>query len=71
MSKRWYLDMAERAVWTFAQAAAAILIVQQSWNIDVLKVAVTAGGIAILKAILATRIGDGDSAATWPSGEGQ
>ena len=71
MSKRWYLDMAERVAWTAAQGFAAVLIVNQEWSVDVLKIAATAAGIALLKAILATRIGDGDSAATWPSGEGQ
>ena len=59
-------DMAERVIWTFVQAAAAVLIVEQDWTPDVLKIALTAGAIAVLKAIVATRIGDDDSAASLP-----
>ncbi len=68
MSLKWYRDMAERVAWTFVQGFAAVLIVEQEWDIDVLKIAATAGAIALLKAILATRIGDPESAATWPGG---
>lgn len=66
-SRKFYLDMAERVAWTFVQATVAVLIVNQDWSLDVLKIAATAGALAVLKAIGATRIGDSDSAATWPS----
>lgn len=60
-------DMAERVIWTFIQSAAAVMIVETSWTPDVLKVAATAGAIAVLKAIVASRIGNEDSAATLPA----
>ena len=66
-TKTFLLDMLERTLWTFAQASAAVLIVEQDWTPDVLKVAVTAGAIAVLKAIVASRIGNEDSAATLPA----
>ena len=66
-SQRWARDMAERCIWTFIQSAAAVMIVEQDWTPDVLKVAVTAGAIAVLKAIVASRIGNEDSAATLPA----
>ena len=60
-------DMAERVIWTFVQAASAVLLVEQDWTPDALKIAVTAGGIAVLKAIVASRIGNHESAATLPA----
>lgn len=66
---RFYFDLIERSVWTFLQAGAAIMIVEQDWNISALKVALVAGGIAVMKAIIATRVGgDENSAATLTEG---
>lgn len=60
------LDVAERTFWTFLQAAAAVLIVEQDWTIDIVKIAATAGVIAVLKGIVASQIGVKNSAATLP-----
>lgn len=66
---RFYFDLAERSVWTFLQAGTALLIVEQTWNLDVLRVAAVAGAIAVMKAIIATRVGgDENSAATLTEG---
>jgi hypothetical protein len=68
--RKFYFDLIERALWTFAQSAAAVLIVSQDWTPDILKIAAVAGGLAVLKAVGATRIGgDSSSAATLPAAE--
>jgi len=59
--------MAERVIWTFIQSAAAVMIVQNDFTPEILKIAATAGGIAVLKAIVAMQIGNKDSAATLPA----
>ena len=61
MSK--YLDLLERVVWTFAQAAGAVILVQQNFGPDVWKIAAVAGGIAVVKCIVAFQVGDKSSAA--------
>lgn len=65
--KNLTLDILERTFWTFVQAAAAVLIVEQDWTLDIVKIAVTAGLIAVLKGIVASRFGEEDSAATLPA----
>lgn len=59
--KAFYLDLAERTLWTFVQAAAAVLIVDQDFTPAALKIALTAGAIAVLKALIASRIGKPDA----------
>lgn len=61
------LDLLERALWTALQAVAgALLDLMMSGDIT-LRAAGYAAGIAVLKALVATRIGDPHSAATLPS----
>ena len=61
MSK--YLDLLERVVWTFVQAAGAVILVQQNFGPDVWKIAAVAGGIAVAKCLVAFQVGDKNSAA--------
>jgi hypothetical protein len=61
MSK--YKQLLERSVWTFVQAAAASIIVSQGFGADVWKVAAVAGGLAVVKCIVAFQVGDKNSAA--------
>lgn len=59
-----YKDIAERAIWTAAQAFLAIYTVG---GVDELKAAAAAGlaaGISVIKGFVATQIGDKESAAT-------
>lgn len=59
-----YKDVAERAIWTAAQAFLAIYAVG---GIDELKAAAAAGiaaGLSIVKGFVATKVGDKESAAT-------
>lgn len=62
-SKKFYLDLLERAVWTFAQGGAAVVIAQQAFNSLALKAALIAGGLAVVKAFVAGQFGKPDSAA--------
>lgn len=61
MSK--YLQLLERSVWTFIQAAGAVILVQQSFGAEVWKIAAVAGGLAVVKCVVAFQVGDKDSAA--------
>ena len=61
--KNKYLDLLERAVWTFVQAAGASIIVSQGFGADVWKVAAVAGGLAVVKCLVAFQVGDKNSAA--------
>lgn len=65
MNRKLILDIAERTVWSGLQAAAAVLIIE-GFTIEALSIAGTAAGIAVCKCVLATRIGDDDSAAALP-----
>lgn len=73
MTKRFWIDMLERSVWTFIQAFFAVWIAffdadtDQFFNGETLKAAVVAGVIAVAKALAASRIGNGNSASTAPS----
>jgi hypothetical protein len=66
--KRKYLDLLERTVWTFVEVAGAFLllhltdVVDIGWR-DVLYGALTAGGIAVVKCLIAFRAGNPQSAA--------
>lgn len=62
MNRGFVRDVAERAISTFAQAFAAVIVVEQTLNVAVLKVACVAGVLSVAKAIAARRVGDPDSA---------
>ncbi len=55
MTKAQLLDLAERAGWTFVQAAAAIIITSQGFGAEVWKAAAVAGGLAVAKAVVAIK----------------
>lgn len=65
-TKKWLVDMAERVVWTFLQAFFGTLLALGTTSVDwvILKSALIAAGLAVGKAILASRMGDKDSAST-------
>lgn len=66
--KIFSLDLLERTIWTFLQAAAAVWIVAGEFTGEALKVAAVAGVVAVVKAVILGRnVGDPDSAATLPS----
>lgn len=68
MTRRiFYIDLAERLFWTFAQGFAAFWIVTGDIDADTLKAGLVAGALSVAKALLATQIGDPASAATLPS----
>lgn len=68
MTRRiFYLDLLERVSWTFAQGFCAFWIITGAIDADTLKAGLVAGGLAVAKALLATQIGDQNSAATLPS----
>jgi Mrp family chromosome partitioning ATPase len=50
---QFYLDLLERASWTFIQAALAFFIVTQDVN---WRVVATAGGIAVAKSLVAVNL---------------
>jgi hypothetical protein len=62
--KTLYKDIAERALWTAAQAFVAVYTVG---GVDTLKSACTAGvaaGISVIKGFMATQVGNPKSAST-------
>lgn len=61
------LDLLERVLWTAAQAIAGVLLDLLVSDQITLRAAGYAAGIAVLKALLATKVGDPNSAATLPS----
>lgn len=68
MSRALLTDAAERIGWTAVQAFAAAVIAAGAFDLASLKVAAVAAGLAALKALVATRVGDRDTAATLPAG---
>lgn len=67
--KRFYLDLLERVSWTAIQAAAAAVLIT-GFGVDSLKIAGAAAGASVLKCLLASRVGDSDSAAALPGVDG-
>lgn len=65
--KIFYLDALERVAWTFIQGFLAFWIVTGEIDSETLVAALVAGALSAAKTILATRIGDRNSAATLPS----
>jgi hypothetical protein len=57
-------DLLERAIWTAAQAFLAVFTVGDMASAKAAGVAAAAAGVSALKSILATQIGDSNSAAT-------
>lgn len=64
-SKKYLVDLAERVLFTFAQAAGAVILVS-GFKVDVIKIALAAGGLAVLKALIARGVGQRESAAVLP-----
>lgn len=65
--KIYYIDMAERVLWTLIQAAAGAGIDMLSTGDITWRAVGYAALAALLKAITAQKIGDRNSAATLPS----
>ena len=57
-------DLLERAIWTAAQAFLAVFTVGDMASAKAAGVAADAAGVSALKSILATQVGDSNSAAT-------
>ena len=64
MTNKLYKDIAERALWTAAQAFIAIYTVGGVDEIKCAGAAALAAGISVLKGFIATQVGDPDSAST-------
>lgn len=61
------VDAAERVVWTFAQAAGALLVVQlETGEVIAWKAILAAGALAAGKVLVARRVGDPETAALLP-----
>lgn len=67
--KTFYLDLIERAAWTFAQGFAAFWIVTGSVDGPTLKAALVAGGISVAKSLLSNQLPwtAADSASSLPA----
>lgn len=66
--KKFWKDVAERVVWTFAQAfLAAWVITGGSKALESASIAGAAAVAALLKGVAAHKIGDPESASTVPS----
>lgn len=68
-TKAFLLDAAERVFWTYVQAFLGLLLVSGVTDLDALQTAALAAipaALAALKALIATRFGDPDSAALGP-----
>lgn len=61
-NKKFLVDLAERSVWTFLQGFAAVVILSGNFSLDALKLGAVAGGLAVLKAVLAYNVGKEDAA---------
>ena len=57
-------DLLERAIWTAAQAFLAVFTVGDMASAKAAGVAAAAAAVSALKSILATQVGDSNSAAT-------
>lgn len=66
---KFWRDAAERVAWTSAEVALPVFVGSSIFDVDYRAAAgitASAAVAALLKAILATRVGDPDSAATLP-----
>lgn len=66
LSKKFLLDLAERAGWTLAEAAVGFAITETS-SLDTVYAPVIATALAALKGIVAKHVGNKDSASTVPT----
>lgn len=64
--KKLYADIAERVIWTGLQGGIAAWVALGDFSATTLKVAGVAALVSAAKCILATRVGDDDSAAALP-----
>lgn len=64
--KAFYVDLAERAAWTFVQGFLAVWVVTAEVSMENLQVAAVAGLVSVAKSFLGKGVGDKDSAATLP-----
>lgn len=62
MSRKFLLDLTERAVSTFVQAFAAVIVAQQRLDSLALKAAAAAGVLSVAKGLAARGVGDRESA---------
>ena len=71
-SKRaYYIDLFERAVWTFVQGFCAFWIVTGDIDRETLIAALVAGALSVAKAVVAKGVGNPDTAATLPVDKGK
>lgn len=74
-TKSFLIDLLERVIWTFLQAFGAAFLVDNAADQvelslrDKLIFSATAGGIAVLKCLLATQVGDSNTAQAIPGSE--
>lgn len=66
MRRRFYLDVAERILWTAAQGFCAEWIVTSTFDSRSFKVAGVAAAISAAKCVIATKVGSPFSASTVP-----
>lgn len=62
MSRVFVRDVAERAISTFVQAFAAVIVARQTVDMLALKAALVAGALSVAKAFAARNVGDPESA---------
>ena len=68
-TKAFLLDAAERIFWTYVQAFVGLLLVSGVTSLDALQnaaIAAIPAALAAVKAIIASRVGDPESAALRP-----
>lgn len=67
-TKAFLLDAAERVIWTFLQAFGAVVIIN-GWSWESLQIALAAGGISVLKCLIAMKVGNSNTAQALPGVE--
>lgn len=66
ISKQQLIDVSERSVWTFIQTAGGVIIASQGFGVTVWKAAAIAGGLAVVKCVVALQIGKPTAALPTP-----
>lgn len=69
-TKKFLLDLTERSLWTFVQAFAGFLVATKDLSTTTLVAAASAAGIAVVKCLAASKVGDTENASTLPVGAG-
>ena len=68
MTRKFWIDAAERIGWTAAEAAVATaIVILPSASIPTLYIPIIAAGLSALKAFVARHVGNPDSASTASS----